>query len=335
MHRFQSLQHADDWQPYRDSVLLRDVDPAALLRQRPDESWLALDARGAPAARASLWWSEAPALAGERQGAIGPNGAVDAESAAALLHHLSARLRARQCTLAVGPMDGNTWRRYRFVTERGHAPPFFLEPENPAEYPQHFRDAGFQVLASYYSSVNEDLAVEDGRVGRARERLGAQGITLRSLRPDDFENELDRLYDLSVVAFRDNYLYTPISREEFVAQYRQVKPLLVPGLVCLAEADGETVGYGFCLPDISQQQRGEPVDTAIVKTVAVLPGRRQAGLGAWLVADVQQRARALGFRRAIHALMHESNRSRNISRHTAQSMRGYSLFAKRLAREET
>ncbi len=333
MHRFQSLPHAHDWQPYRDSILLRDVEPAALLRQRPDECWLALDARGAPAARASLWWNEAPALAGERLGAIGHYGAVDAESAAALLHHLGERLRACQCTLAVGPMDGNTWRRYRFVTERGQAPPFFLEPENPAEYPQHFRDAGFQVLASYYSSVNEDLAVEDARVGRARERLGAQGITLRSLRLDDFECELDRLYDLSVVAFRENYLYTPITREEFVAQYRQVKPLLVPELVRLAEAEGKTVGYGFCLPDLSQKQRGEPVDTAIVKTVAVLPGRRQAGLGAWLVADVQQRARALGFRRAIHALMHESNRSRNISRHTAQTMRGYSLFAKRLARE--
>ena len=50
-----------------------------------------------------------------------------------------------------------------------------------------------------------------------------------------------------------------------------------------------------------------------------------------LVAEVQQRAARLGYARAIHALMHESNVSRNISRRYAQTIRRYALFAKRLA----
>ena len=333
MFQFQCLQNANHWLPHREAALLRGVDPEALYRQRPDECWLALDAHGVPAARASLWWREAPALAGERLGVVGHYAALNSAAGVALLRHLCGQLRNRQCTLAVGPMDGNTWRRYRFVTERGQLPAFFLEPDNPDEYPQYFRDAGFYDLARYSSSVNEDLIGEDERVARTRERLSAQGVRLRTLRLDEFESELERIYDLSVVAFRDNYLYTPIERGEFIAQYRQVKALLVPELVLLAEIAQETVGFGFCLPDTAQAQRGEPIDTVIIKTVAVLPGRRQAGLGAWLVADLQQRARALGFRRAIHALMHESNRSRNISRHTAQVMRGYTLFARSLAEQ--
>lgn len=335
MIRFLAMLGMDDWQPYRDSALLQGVDPATLHRQRPDEAWLALDARGAPVARASLWWREAPALPNETLGAIGHYGALNAAGGVALLRHLVERLHERRCTLAVGPMDGNTWRRYRFITERGDAPPFFLEPDNPDDYPQHFREAGFDVLANFYSSLNTDLSVGDARVAGARERLAAQGVALRALRVEEFDRELERIYDLSIEAFVDNYLYTPIAREEFLVQYRQVKPLLVPELVRIAEIGGELVGYGFGLPDAAQAQRGQPVDTFIVKTVAVRPGRRQAGLGAWLVADMQERARALGFRHAIHALMHESNRSRNISRHTAQVMRRYSLFARRLTREGT
>jgi hypothetical protein len=49
------------------------------------------------------------------------------------------------------------------------------------------------------------------------------------------------------------------------------------------------------------------------------------------VAEVQQRAAALGYTRAVHALMHEQNVSRNISRRYAETIRRYALFAKRLA----
>jgi hypothetical protein len=55
-----------------------------------------------------------------------------------------------------------------------------------------------------------------------------------------------------------------------------------------------------------------------------------AGLGNVLVARCQQAARALGFRRAIHALMHESNNSRNLSAHYAKPFRRYTIFARDL-----
>lgn len=42
-------------------------------------------------------------------------------------------------------------------------------------------------------------------------------------------------------------------------------------------------------------------------------------------------ARALGFTRAIHALMHETNKSRNLSAHYAKTIRRYTLFSKKLS----
>ena len=94
----------------------------------------------------------------------------------------------------------------------------------------------------------------------------------------------------------------------------------------------EPVGFVFALPDLMQKRRGETLDTVIVKTVAVLPGRRQAGLGSVLVALAHDGARRLGYRRSIHALMHESNQSLNLSAHYARPFRRYTLFAKELTR---
>jgi GNAT superfamily N-acetyltransferase len=98
----------------------------------------------------------------------------------------------------------------------------------------------------------------------------------------------------------------------------------------LAEQRSRPVGYVFAVPDFAQAQRGSPIDTLIVKTLAVLPGRAYAGLGAWLLGEVHAAGRRLGFTRAIHALMHETNQSRNLSAHYARTIRRYTLLSKRL-----
>jgi GNAT superfamily N-acetyltransferase len=227
-------------------------------------------------------------------------------------------------------MDGNTWRRYRFVTEPGNEPPFFLEPTNPPEWPQWWRTAGFSVLAEYYSAATDDLTQRDERIDAVAARMKTAGVSIRSISPAKFGDELAMIHELSLISFRDNYLYTPLPCEAFVAQYRAIETYVRPELVLLAEADGRLVGYVFATPDFAQAQRGEPITTAVVKTLAVLPGRQFAGLGALLLAEVHEAARRLGFRRAIHALMHETNRSRNLSAHYSRTIRRYTLFARRL-----
>jgi len=160
--------------------------------------------------------------------------------------------------------------------------------------------------------------------------LQATDVTIRPLALEQFDTELERIHALSLVAFQRNFLYSPISQAEFLTQYRQVRPYVQPELVLLAEQGEKLVGFLFAVPDWLQAQRGETVDTVIIKTVAVLPGRAYAGLGNVLVARVQAIAHALGYRRAIHALMHDSNNSRNLSDRYARSIRRYTLYARKL-----
>lgn len=282
-------------------------------------------------AEVSLWWTQVPRLEGERLGVIGRFSADTGADATAVLARACEELKARGCTLAVGPMNRNTWRSYRLVTDAGDEPPFLLEPVNPPEWPAWWRAAGFGPLAEYYSSATDDLTTRDERVDGVAARMKAAGVTVRPMDVARFEEELVKIYDVSVVSFEANYLYTPLPKEAFLAQYRAMRDKVRPELVLLAEdAEGRPVGYVFAVPDYAQAARGETVTTVIVKTLAVLPGRRCAGLGAWLLAEVHAAAQAAGFTRAIHALMHETNKSRNLSAHYAKTIRRYTLCSKRL-----
>lgn len=317
-----------------------DPDPAAVADQGVTPVALELRTRHAPdrhivmrrgsslAGRCSCWWTEAPRLLGERYGLVGHYAAADHAAGTTLLEYACDVLASAGCTVAVGPMDGSTWRRYRLITERGEAPPFFLEPDNPDDWPRHWTDTGFAPLATYTSAVNEDLDTEDPRSDATRERLAASGITLRQFDPDRSEDELRRIFELSLVAFSRNFLYTPIGEAEFMAENRAALPVVRPELVLLAEKDDGLAGFMFALPDMLQARRGEAIDAVILKTMAVHPDVAGRGLGGLLMEEVQRAARSLGFRRAIHALMHEGNRSAALSARYARTIRRYTLYSR-------
>ena len=280
----------------------------------------------------SIWWRDTPTLDGERVGYIGHYAAADKQVATRLLRAACDRLRQAGVAQAVGPIDGDTWHTYRFITQRGSRPPIFLEPDHPTDWPIHFTESGFNPLATYVSSEGSDLAVRVPKLEKVGQRLRNDGLTFRSLRLKRFEDELAKLHDLSTASFASNFLYSPISREAFIQMYQPLRKMIVEELVLMAERDGELAGFAFAVPDRLQAQRGEAMDTVILKTLAVRPGRRNAGLGGLLMEQCHLKARTLGFRRVIHAMMHESNKSLSLSKNYATPFRRYAIFSRDLAR---
>jgi GNAT superfamily N-acetyltransferase len=306
------------------------LDPRTLAAQPANAHWLLLDG-GDLAARCSLWWRATPSYGNHRVGLIGHYGARDARAAARLLRHACAELQRHGCTLAIGPMDGNTYQRYRFITERGSEPPFFLEPDNPDGWPAHFVDSGFSPLARYCSVLQERIEGPDDRLRRIARRQEAASIRIRALDLTRFEADVRALYGVVAASFARNLLHTPITEPAFVAQQSALRPYVVPELVLLAEREGAPAGMLFALPNWPEAQRTERVSTVILKTVAVRPEHAGRGLVAALLARAMDAARELGYTRAIHALMHEGNRSLRLSEQYGTAiMRRYTLFARPL-----
>jgi len=313
------------------SLAGRSLNAALVRDQAPDASWLFDDAAGQLCGRCSIWWRNAPAHQQQRVGVIGHYAALSRETGEELLQHACTALRSEGCTLAVGPMDANTWYSYRLIVERGTEPIFFLELDHPDDWPDHFRAAGFTEIADYTSAVRSHLPPEDSRLARLEALSRDKGIHIRPIALEEFDAELDRLYQLSAISFAQNLFYAPIEREPFMRLYQGVRDVLHPQLVLLALRGDETRGFVFALPDLLQAQRGETVDTAIVKTLAVHPDESGWGLGSLLVDRCHQAAHELGYRRAIHALMQVENRSRRISQHGASTIRRYALFGQSLS----
>jgi GNAT superfamily N-acetyltransferase len=305
----------------------REMLSPELANDRPD--WHGMVYRDSqPAARCSLWWRRTPCHGGRRVGCLGHFFASDAAAADCLLREALSRLRQEGCQLAVGPMNGNTWRDYRWVTEPGDRPAFLLEPNHPLDYPSHLSRHGFQPVARYFSALTDQLSGPDSRLERARRRLAGCGVSWRCLRDETLADDILSILQVARVAFRNNPFYVEPDVEEFLSSCERLRQSTCLNLIQLALAEQRPIGFVFAVPDGLQAARQQTVDTVVVKTLATLPGRRYAGLGQVLLASVQHEAASRGFRQAIYALVRDVPHLRRISARTARPIRRYALYGK-------
>ena len=324
MHDVVDMQAGD----YEAIIDRTGFDPGTLAGDRADQHFAVLDSRQQVRARCSIWWRDTGSLGGTRTGAVGHYAATDEPHGRVLLDHACRALRHRGCAVAVGPMDGNTWRRYRFVTDRGSTRPFFLEPANPDDYPVHFRRNGFSPIANYVSEINHSIATRQPELGSLREKLASRGVRIAPIDPRNADADLDGIYDVANESFADAFLFTPLERRDFHRMYAPLLREVDPRLMLVARAGGKVVGFVFAPPDLLQLRYQEEIEAIVIKTVAIRPHGEWSGLGRVLIVDVLGNAIRMGYTKAISALMHIDNKSQKISRACARPMRRYELFAR-------
>lgn len=293
---------------------------------QPDQHCLLEDGNTVHA-RCSVWFNSLPETEHGQPAAIGHFEASNLAAGRQLLSEAVEWIQATRDGPIIGPINANTWQKYRLVTEPGTRPPFLLEPTHPDFYVAAWTAAGFQTLAEFHSARMPPQSTEDPRLARVKTRLAELGVRIRNLNPDDYTQELRRLHSVASISFADNLLYTPIDAVDFLALYQPLKKLLQPEYVWLAEHAGRCVGFCFCIPDLAQAGRGEAVDTLIVKTLATLPDRRYAGLGLWLTQIAHQAAAANGLTSVIHALMHPGSRIKHFGKADMEIFRRYTLYS--------
>ena len=329
-YRLIGIERPSDLERLMASAGMSPLTPDDFARHRPDAHWVLADADGCLAARCSLWWTSTPPYPGHRLGFIGHCAAGDAAAARSLLTQARAALTASGCTLAVAPIDGSTWRHYRCITDRGTEPLFLFEPDTADDWPSHLIEQTFTPWARYHSAVTTELMRHDARLQAIADRMARAGVAIRPLDLTHADEELRRIYAVTVASFRRSFLFDSIDEAEFIEKYRPILRFVEPAIVLIAEQRERPVGFVFAVPDWLQRQRGWKIDTIIMKTLAVVPGRAYAGLGNLLASRCEHLAAGLGYTRAIHALMHAASPSRNISHRYAKTIRQYALFARTL-----
>ncbi|WP_424944572.1 hypothetical protein [Aliiroseovarius crassostreae] len=219
----------------------------------------------------------------------------------------------------IGPMDGDTWHSYRFVTQTDESPPFLLEPSNTPDALEVFKDAGFSEISSYFSA-----RVPLKQTARTAPPATAD-FKIEQWDGTDPERLFGQVFELSSQAFSKNAFYKPITREAFLAMYMPIVPMLRRELVLFARRPDQTLaGFLFGTPNYAE---GPKPGSVILKTYASL----MKGAGQHLAYTFHKTAASAGFDTAIHALIHDDNLSalRSASE-GADVFRRYGLFGLKL-----
>ncbi len=264
-------------------------------------------------------YRNAPSWNGARTAAIGGFSCTSADAGRDAILSAAATLRSEGFGALIGPMDGDTWHRYRVVTESDGSAPYFLEPVSGAHDSEAFRTAGFSSISSY---VSARASLDDAT---HQPVVAIPGITITPWDGQNASQLTGGLFEMSKHAFAGNAFYKPITREAFLALYQPILAAIDPRLVMFArDADGTLAGYLFAIPDRLQ---GAAPATGIIKTYA----STQRGVGRMLVDAAHRTMKDLGYRDVIHALMHTGNQSRERSaRHHGQVFRRYDLMGRTL-----
>lgn len=175
----------------------------------------------------------------------------DAQAASGLFEQAGQWLRERGCRWIRGPFDLGINQSCGLLVEGRDTPPMILMGHAPAYYERLVMQAGLHGemdLLAYLLPPNFDPPAPMQRLlERSRRRL-----SFRPLDRKRYLEEVELLRQLFNDAWADNWGFVPVTREEFAHTGREIRRILHPDHACIAEMNGEPVGFIIALPNINE-----------------------------------------------------------------------------------
>lgn len=261
----------------------------------------------------------------------------DTHAACELFRAAEAWLAERGLETCRGPMNPTINYELGTLIEGFDTPPYFLLTHNPPYYQRLIEGAGYGKAHDLYAyrgdtsmldnlAHNEKLVVVDQMV---RERFG---VTVRSMRPGKFAEEVETFLTIYNQAMADTWGAVPMTRAEVVHFAAELRQLLVPDLARIAEVDGRPVGSVFGLLDYNPRIRAidgrlfpfgwikllrnkKAINRIRIVSTNVLPEYQSWGVGVSLTVDMLEPALAHGVTDCEFSWVLESN---DLSRKTVE-----------------
>jgi len=182
----------------------------------------------------------------------------DTEAAAALFSHAEKWLADRGLKAIRGPVNPSMNSECGLLVEGFDSPPYILMPYNPPEYVSLIESCGFRKVKDLLAFP---LRLEDVLPGtEARDRLDRTVELIRRRRPDvslrclntkNLWEEIRRFMSVFEEARRNNWGHVDITPAELREAASELRRVIDPELVIVAEVKGEIVGGCFAVPNIN------------------------------------------------------------------------------------
>lgn len=222
-------------------------------------------------------------------------------------------LKSRGMTTMRGPVSPSVNDEYGLLIDGFDKLPFVLMPYNPSYYVSLVDSAGLKKIKDLYAYHVEDKKVFSGKLARVVDTLyKREGLHFRSLDMRNFKQEVETLKDLYNRAWQYNWGAVPMTDEEFESMAKDLKPVVVPELVVIAEYQGQPIGFALSLPDLNialkHNRSGyllpglyclyryrKQIRQIRIIVLGVVPERLKTGAGGILLYETARRAVEQGY----------------------------------------
>ncbi len=177
----------------------------------------------------------------------------DRSIAAALLERAGQWARERGMTELRGPMNYSTNETAGILIEGFDSCPCIMMPHNPGYYGRLIENAGFDKAMDLYAwwlLTEKGLSPKIIRVGE--KVLKDENIRIRSINMKKFGEEVEIIKAIYNDAWSANWGFVPMTDEEFEHLAKDLKPVVDPRVVLIAEKNGEPAAFSLALPDFNQ-----------------------------------------------------------------------------------
>jgi ribosomal protein S18 acetylase RimI-like enzyme len=157
----------------------------------------------------------------------------------------------------LGPMNPTTNDECGLLIEGFDSPPVFMMTYNPPYYTSLLDTAGFGKAKDLLAYLIDLSVIPMDRLKKiaAKVRQRNPSISFRPVLKKTLASDIGKIKEIYNAAWQDNWGFVPMTDREVDFMAERLKPLLMEGLIWLAEAAGgvggtrEPVGFLLAMPD--------------------------------------------------------------------------------------
>ena len=175
----------------------------------------------------------------------------DAEVSRQLFDAVFTWARQRGARRVLGPMNPTTNDECGLLVDGFDSSPVFMMTYNPRYYVDLVAAEGFckaKDLLAFHMDVAQCPLERLGRIAE-KTRQRHPEVTFTPVRRATLTRDLAKLKEVYNTAWQENWGFVPMTDAEIDFMASRLKPLLVEGLIWVAETPTEPVGFMLALPD--------------------------------------------------------------------------------------
>jgi GNAT superfamily N-acetyltransferase len=228
----------------------------------------------------------------------------DSEVCRRLFQPLSEWARQKGLNRILGPMNPTTNDECGLLIEGFDSAPVFMMTYNPQYYVQLLEVEGFRkakdLLAFHIQLSNIPMDRLSRLAVKVRDRN--PGLLLRPVLKRTLKRDIAKIKEIYNAAWQDNWGFVPMTDAEVDFMAARLKPLLMEGLIWLAEVGTEPVGFLLALPDYNialQPLKGKLLTPKVVGFIPYLLGWKCPPRTRVLTLGVRDKYRSKGLETAL------------------------------------